>query len=401
MGAKLQTLKGFRDYLPEEKRRRDLATQKIRNVFERHGFEPLQTPTLEYAEVILGKYGDEADRLVYTFKDRGGRKVALPYDLTVPTARVLAQYRQLPKYFRRYQIQSVFRAEKPQKGRFREFTQCDVDIFGSREKIADAEILATAYFTYKELGFEKVVLMVNDRKILMSKLPSASIIQTVDKLDKKSEEEVLEEMVIKGLTKESAQKMLADLKSTEMNESLREILELAQRLGVPSESLVYSPTLARGLDYYTGMIFEVKIPETDMGSFGGGGRYDELIGRLGGKDTPAVGFAVGFDRVMEALVKNTDDNGDKILVTVFDKETVNYSMEAAFRLRAANLKVEIYPAFDKLRYQISYASKNGFLKILIVGPDEIKSGKYTLKDLKSGNQTSLALDEISLTLENK
>src|SRR3990167_4500459 len=163
----LQTLKGFRDFLPVEKRKRDYVTKKIIEIFERFGFEPLETPTLEYASLLLGKYGAEADKLVYSFKDRGDREVALRYDQTVPTARILAQYQQiLPIYFRRYEIQNVFRADKPQQGRYREFTQCDIDIFNSTSPIADAEILATTYFAYKNVGYPKIKILINDRQTL-------------------------------------------------------------------------------------------------------------------------------------------------------------------------------------------------------------------------------------------
>src|SRR3990167_9010525 len=164
---KPQTLKGFRDFLPEEKRQRDFIAQKIKEVFELYGFEPLESPTLEFALILLGKYGKEADKLLYRFMDRGGREIALRYDQTVPTARILAQYQQqLPKYFRRYQIQNVFRADKPQKGRYREFTQCDVDIFNSTSAIADSEIIAASYFAFKNVGYPRINIIINDRQTL-------------------------------------------------------------------------------------------------------------------------------------------------------------------------------------------------------------------------------------------
>ncbi|GAG34150.1 unnamed protein product, partial [marine sediment metagenome] len=188
--TKLQTLKGFRDFLPEDTRKREYIIRKLSEVFERFGFEQIQTPTLEYADVILNKYGKESNKLVYTFKDLGGRKVALPYDLTVPTARVLAQYKDLPRYFRRYQIQNVFRADKPQKGRYREFTQCDIDIFGSKGSLADAEIIACTYFAFESIGYPSIVIKINDRQTLIKtvspfskkNITTLSIIQSLDKL---------------------------------------------------------------------------------------------------------------------------------------------------------------------------------------------------------------------------
>src|SRR5260221_14765573 len=204
---KLQNLKGFRDFLPKEKRKRDYVANKLKEVFELYGFEPLETPTLEYSEVIMGKYGEEADKLVFQFEDNGGRKVAMRYDQTVPTSRVLAQYsNELPKYFRRYQIQNVFRADKPQKGRYREFKQCDCDILGSTSPLADAEILAVYYAVFKEIGLTSIVLEINDRQTLISTLsplttPTVnifSLIQSIDKLDKMTPADVTSELITKG-----------------------------------------------------------------------------------------------------------------------------------------------------------------------------------------------------------
>ena len=222
MSSPVQTLKGFRDFLPAEKRKRDYVMAKMRTVYERFGFEPIETPTLEYADLLLGKYGDEADKLVYHFQDRGERDIALRYDQTVPTARILYQYQsELPRYFRRYQIQNVFRADKPQKGRYREFTQSDCDIFGSTDPIADAEVLAVFYAVYTELGLDSVSIEVNDRETLFSVLtpfattqaPVLSLTQTIDKLDKQTPAEVTTELVRKGLTKTAAEQLLSELKN--------------------------------------------------------------------------------------------------------------------------------------------------------------------------------------------
>ena len=268
-----QTLKGFRDFLPADKRARDYVENKIKESFQLFGFEPLETPTLEYAELLTGKYGDEADKLLYTFTDRGERKVGLRYDQTVPTARVLAQYQdQLGKGFRRYQIQPVFRADKPQKGRYREFAQCDADIFGSTDSISDAEILAVYYNIYQNLGLTDLVLRVNDRQTLFSTLESfatddvsvSSIIQSIDKLDKKSTEDVTQELVAKGLQEDSASQALVAINSANKSDNLQSIIDSAVQLGVPENSLEFTPTLARGLDYYTGMIFEGILPGQEL-----------------------------------------------------------------------------------------------------------------------------------------
>ena len=348
-----QNLKGFRDFLPEEKKIRDNVLENIIKTFETFGFEPVETPTLEYASLLLGKYGEEADKLVYTFKDRCSRKIGLRYDQTVPTAILLAQYgSKLPKFFRRYQIQSVFRADKPQKGRYREFTQCDIDIFGTNDATSDAETVACTYFSFKNLNFPTIKIKINDRQILFDqlkpfttpKLDIMSIIQTVDKLDKKTVAEVEAELVKKGLTKETAKKALKQIKSASPTPNLKEIISLTTALGVPKDSLVFEPTLARGLDYYTGMIFEVIIPEIPIGSFGGGGRYDNLISDLGGPKVPAVGIAFGFDRIVEA-VKNLEllessKTTAKVLVSIFSPEFKTESLKVANSLRKAGINTE-------------------------------------------------------------
>lgn len=403
----IQTLKGFRDFLPQEKRNRDYVKNKIVEVFERFGFEPLETPTLEYASLLLGKYGDEADKLVYSFADRGDRQIALRYDQTVPTARILAQYQgQLPKYFRRYQIQNVFRADKPQKGRYREFTQCDIDIFGSTSPVADSEILACSYFAYRELGFKEIRLNLNDRQVLMSNLePFAtgevnvfSLIQTIDKLDKKTRQEVIGELVIKGLTPENAELALKKLETSRPSANLQAIIDAAIELGVDKDSLVFNPFLARGLDYYTGMIFEIILPEYGVGSCGGGGRYDQLINNLGGVDIPAVGVAFGFDRTIEAaesLGLLPDNNStSQILVTIFEEKFLNQSLAVANKLRLAKIRVELYPAIDKIAKQFKYADQKQIPFVVIIGENEVQANQVVLKDMATGQQFNLTADDL-------
>lgn len=408
-----QLLKGFRDFLPEEKRKRDFVAGKIKEVFELFGFEPLETPSVEYASLLLGKYGNEADKLVYVFEDRGGRKIALRYDQTVPTARVLAQYKnQLPQYFRRYQIQNVFRADKPQKGRYREFTQCDPDIFGSVSPIADAEIVACTYFVFKNIGFKNIILKINDRKILFDNLTKfandrisvLSIIQSIDKLDKLSKEAVVEELTLKGLTSQLAAIALEKINKAKISSNLEYIVKFAKALGVPESVIQFSPALARGLDYYTGMIFEVIVPEFTSGSLGGGGRYDNLIKQLGGIDVPAVGIAYGFDRMVEAaeqlgLIK-LDNIGTKVLVTIFDENTVDVSLVLVNKLRKSGIKTEVYPATEKLPKQLKYADKKGIPFVAIIGPDEVKNKIVTIKNMKSGEQKTLSIEEIVKLLQN-
>ncbi|PIP53033.1 histidine--tRNA ligase [Candidatus Beckwithbacteria bacterium CG23_combo_of_CG06-09_8_20_14_all_34_8] len=403
----LQTLKGFRDFLPTEKRKRDFVMAKIIEFFERFGFEPLETPTLEYASLLLGKYGTEADKLVYKFLDRGEREVALRYDQTVPTARILAQYQnELPKYFRRYQIQNVFRADKPQKGRFREFTQCDIDIFGSNSPIADAEIIACAYFAYRNVGFDNIVIKINDRQVLFDTLTLFvtdqvtlfSIVQSIDKLDKQSEEQVKNELVAKGLTEPNAFKVLTAIKAAQVSASLDQILACTKALGVPDGSLVFNPTTARGLDYYTGMIFEVVIPGYSGGSVGGGGRYDNLIKQLSDIDIPAVGIGMGFDRMVEAAdelgVFNNLNYAKKIMVTVFSEQQLKYALSITKKLRAEKFIAETCLAVGDLGKQLKIASQKRMDFVIIAGENEQKEGTVTVKNLKTGEQQNGKLEDL-------
>jgi histidyl-tRNA synthetase len=402
-----RTLKGFRDFLPAEKSVRDRLERKIVEVFQRFGFQPVETPTLEYAALILGKYGEEADRLVYTFEDRGKRRVALPYDQTVPTARVLTQHqRELPRYFRRYAIRNVFRAENPQRGRYREFKQCDIDIFGSDSPLADAEIVACTYFAFRNVGFSEIQIRLNDRAILFESLePFAgdgpdvfSIIRSVDKLDKMSEEDVIEELVAKGMTETRAREALTAIQGASPSANLQAIIDAVRRLGVPDSSVVFAPMLARGLDYYTGPIFEVFLPGFASGSLAGGGRYDRLIEQLGGPATPATGIAFGFDRVVEAAVHlkvvPAEAPGAEVLVAVFDEASCPASLELAAAVRNGGISCEVYPAADKIGKQLKLANQKKIPVVLIVGPDELKEGTATLRDMRSGDQSTVARVEI-------
>lgn len=408
MSQQIINLKGFRDFLPDEKRKRDYVITKFTEVFEAFGFNPIQTPTLESAELLMGKYGAEADKLIYNFEDRGERKIALRYDQTVPTTRVITQYRNnLPAYFRRYQIQSVFRAEKPQKGRFREFTQCDIDIFGARSNMADAEIVACAYAALKNIGFKEVVIKINDRKLLFNTLEKyatkdvdvLSIIQSIDKLDKMSEEDVIIELIKKGLEEKNAQNALREIKEQTQTQDLAEVIEDAILLGVKPKSILFSPTLARGLDYYTGVMYEFIIPQYGSGSCAGGGRYDNLINKLIGQDIPATGLAFGFDRVVEAadelgLIPSVSTTAD-VLVTIFSKETKNKSLEAAKVLRKAGVRTEVFAEDDKnLSKQFKYADQNKYEYVVVIGPDEMKENTAKIKIMTSGEEKTLRINEI-------
>ncbi|NTU46275.1 histidine--tRNA ligase [Candidatus Roizmanbacteria bacterium] len=401
-----QTLKGFRDFLSVEAKKRQWLKNKMSQVFERFGYEPLETPAIEYESLLLGKYGEEAEKLIYKFEDQGGRKVALRYDQTVPTARIIAQYRnELTVPFKRYQIQLVWRAEKPQKGRYREFYQCDADIIGSTSETADAEILAVYAGIYRAIGFTSLKIKINDRQELIETIQSFgidgadvfSVIQTIDKLDKKTEEEVIQELIAKGYGS-NAKNLLLTLQNAELPENLQKIVEIAEQLGVPKETFEFVPTLARGLDYYTGLIFEGCIPEYGTVSVGGGGRYDNLIANLVGIDMPAVGFGIGFDRTLEAAdaagLIPSQIAGAQVFVSIFSPDTKKESFRLTNTLREAGISAEC--ALDenkKLDAQLKYANKKEVPYVVILGPDEIEKGIVKVKNMKTGEQREVKREE--------
>lgn len=397
----LQTLKGFRDILPDEALGRQWVRDQLVGVFERYGLMPIETPTLEYADVLEGKYGEEADKLLYTFVDRGGRKVGLRYDQTIPAARFMAQNRhKLPRYFGRYQIQNVFRADKPQKGRYREFTQCDFDFFGDTSPITDAHMLSCAYDAYHSLGFDDITLRVNDRRLLMDTLNGYSIPSTVltiviDKLEKIGVDGVMKELTGRGMKEEEIKDLLTKLKEQAMPQSLRSILEATKALGVPTHALHFTPTLARGLDYYTGIIVEAVLPSDQGLSLGGGGRYDNLIEDIAGYSLSAVGFAVGFDRTVEAAQdRKLIPLSLHPIVMTLQKETVNESLMVASLLRGAGVSVIVYPSCDSLREQVGYARSIGAPLTLFIGTQEQEKKGVTIKNMESGMQEFVIYSQI-------
>ncbi|MBI2334883.1 ATP phosphoribosyltransferase regulatory subunit [Candidatus Daviesbacteria bacterium] len=287
------TPKGFRDLKPEMAKAKREAINKIVSVLQDSGFVPIDTPTIEFAETLEGKYGEE-EKLIYKFTDRGGRKLALRYDLTVPLARYVATYNP-PLPFRRYQIGQVFRGENPQKGRFREFTQFDFDSVGSSDPKEDALIIAAAVKSLEALGIKNFKILVNDRSIFAGLPPS--VIRIIDKIKKIGREGVIDELIKAGYSEEQLQ----TIESNGPTENLQNIFKELENLGVAKDKYEFSPTLARGLDYYTGLIIEAEIEEYGGGSVGGGGRYDNLIGIFAKKSIPAVGFSFGLDRLLEIL----------------------------------------------------------------------------------------------------
>lgn len=404
----LQPLKGFRDFLPQQARKRQFALDKIRRSFELFGFEPLETPALERQELLLGKYGQEADQLIYTFEDKGGRKVGLRFDQTVPVSRIIASYRNnLGLPFKRYQIQPVWRAENTQKGRFREFLQCDIDIFGDDSLLSDAQIIATTIKTYQNLGFKNIKMLLNSRSILFDLIQKANInknkaltvIQSIDKLDKQSPQKVKIELESKQIDTQKIDKLFNLIDSAKPDQDIKELINLCQLLGVDTAQLEFKPTLARGLDYYTSTIFEITSPDFTAGSLAGGGRYDKLIGQLSDFEVPAVGLAIGFDRTIEAMEEldlfPDDLSSAKILVTIFDQDLLADSLKLANALRDASINTLVYTNTQTdIGKQLKYADKKNVSFVAIIGPEEKEKGKITLKDMKSGDQSLLTEKQI-------
>ncbi len=410
----LQTLRGFRDFLPQQQIKRQYFISKIAQVFELFGFDPIETPSLEYAETLLGKYGKEADKLIYTFKDRGGRDVGLRYDQTVPLARVTAQYdSSLPKPFKRYQMQPVWRAEKPQKGRYREFLQCDADIVGTDSYLADAELIALASRIIKKIGFPEFTILLNDRNIfddlltreVISPETLKKVLTSLDKLKKIGREKVLDELIAKGLTTQHATYFIQTIETLPPTPRLQQIMAVLPDFGVDPKSFAYSSSLVRGLDYYTSTIFEIEISGYSSGSVCGGGRYDNLIKQLGGNSTPAAGFALGFDRLLEAAENsnliNVSPTNTQILFAVFSKSAQDEIIKLATKIRDLGINAEfVYDSAMKLDKQLKYADRKGIHFVAIIGPNEIEKKSVTLKNLKTKQQITVLQQELPDELKN-
>jgi histidyl-tRNA synthetase len=387
----VQTLKGFRDFLPKEARKRNFVLETLKKVFESYGFEPLETPSIEYEELLSGKYGEEGDSLMYKFKDLGDRNVALRYDQTVPLARIIAQYREeLPSPFKRYQIQNVFRAENTQKGRYREFLQVDVDTVGVFSPLSDAEIIDLTADAFIKLGFKKIVLYINDRKLFNG--VDSKLVAAIDKIDKIGREGVLEELGKKGLSDTEAAELLEKIEKAEIPKNIEELLKVVKKKEEDLFKIVFKPTLARGLNYYTGYIFEVAIEGLSLGSLGGGGRYDNLIGLFAGKEIPAVGFSFGFDRIIEALDELNlfpKLSYDLVFVGFSDSSLQEKALRISEKLRDEGINSEVYLEDATLEKQLKYADKKNIPFSIVVGDNGL-----TLKDMEKRSQENLSLEEI-------
>ncbi len=393
----VQNLKGFRDFLPQEAIKRNYLRDKIREVFELWGYDPLETPTLEYLEVFQGVIGED-EKLFFQFEDRGGRKVALRYDQTVPACRVVGQYQNdLPVPFKRYQIQSAFRAENPQKGRYREFLQCDADIWGVASPIADAEAVALSLDIYKRLGFKQAIVKINDRKLLKD-FPYEAIV-AIDKLKKIGNEGVIEDMTKRGIPLDKAKEYLSIIPNLQPNETITIILEVLEKSGFDKSWYEFDPTIARSFAYSDGPIWEIVIPEYEAGSVLGGERYDTLTAKISGRDITGTGFAVGFDRTFEAAEQfgllPQVKTYTKVLVTIFSPELKEKSMSLSSHLRSNNINTELYLDENaKMEKQLKYADKKGIPYVIIIGPEEAARNEVKIKDMNTREQKQVSLDQL-------
>jgi histidyl-tRNA synthetase len=448
--------KGTRDFSPIEVAKRQYIIQKIRTNFEKFGFQPIETPSFENSETLMGKYGEEGDRLIFkilnsgdkigkanikAFEDKNFPKFssslsekALRYDLTVPFARYVVQHQNDIDFpFKRYQIQPVWRADNPQFGRFREFYQCDADVVGSTSLWQEVELVQLYDSVFTDLGLIGVTIKINNRKILsgIAEVIGASdklidFTVALDKLDKIGEDGVKNEMIEKGISETAIEKVqplfnftgsisekiekLSQLLSSSQEgmkgvEELQFICDNVSSLGLTSAVLDLDVTLARGLNYYTGAIFEVAPPkEVSMGSIGGGGRYDDLTGIFGLKNMSGVGISFGLDRIYLVieelnLFPETVTSTSKAIFLNFGHEETRYAMKAITELRKTGLKVELYPDNVKIGKQFQYADKRGIPYAVIVGDDEMKNSQFSLKDLVSGEQQKISFEQLKLMLQ--
>lgn len=455
MAKKPSVPKGTRDFSPQEVAKRNYIMETIKKSFKLYGFQPIETPSFENSETLLGKYGEEGDRLIFKILNSGDflskvddsalseknsnqvvsqiSEKALRYDLTVPFARYVVQHQnEITFPFKRYQMQAVWRADRPQKGRFREFWQCDADVVGSGSLWQEIELVQLYDTVFADLGLTGITIKINNRKILSGiaevigaedKLIDFTV--ALDKLDKIGEEGVKKEMLEKGISQDAIQKLqplfsfngsneeklksLSSLLQTSETgkkgiEEVQFVIETIQNLGLKVAQLELDVTLARGLDYYTGAIFEVGAPKgVQMGSIGGGGRYDDLTGIFGLKGVSGVGISFGLDRiylVLEelSLFPKTVEENTKVLFINFGEAEALYAMQAISKLRRNGIAAELYPDTAKMGKQMTYADKREIPFVVLAGGNEIKAHTYTLKNMKSGEQETVDLDGLIVRL---
>lgn len=424
MSEKIQpkTLKGFYDYFAEDMKIRNFLKDLFRETAILYGFEALETPALEYSELILGQSGEEAEKLYYKFKDNGDRDVMLKYELMIPMCRAVAQnYNNIAFPYKRYQIQNVWRAENVQKGRLREFTQMDIDTLGSSSPIADAEIIQFGLTFLKKLGFEKYVVRVNSREIIKGLIDAMEIDQKyfeniyigIDKMKKIGEENVKAELVEKGIEEKKVSKLIESLKldidslESVLKDSeagmkglndVRNILEIVRSDKSMAEFAQFDATLTRGLASYTGPVWEYEIIDGGIGSVSGGGRYDRAVSKYLGKEVPATGTSFGLERLTEVIkdrgLLKEETSTDNILLIPMDEDCIAYTMEIADQLRKEGIITNVYPNIQKLKISLKYADRKNIKWVGIIGENEMKEQKVLLKNMLEKTQDTLAINEV-------
>jgi histidyl-tRNA synthetase len=429
MLIKPQTLRGFRDYLPDVMLARERLMETARRVYRSFGFSPIDTPALEYSEILLGKGGEESDKQLFRFTDQGGRDVALRFDLTVPLARFTAQHlAELGTPFKRYHIAPVWRAERPQRGRFREFYQCDFDTIGTTSNAADVETALVIHELFRALGFARFSIRVNHRSILNGYLEklglagnAAAVLRVLDKLHKIGADAVGREMVDGNIaTAEQAasvlelaaieghnQEILAQLENlVRGNEAgehgvrcLAELFQVVEILGIADGLIRLDPSIARGLDYYTGTVYETFLDDLPgIGSVCSGGRYDDLAGLYTKERLPGVGASLGLDRLLDAMAELGMLSGAAtdaaVLVVYFVADRLADYLEIAHRLRQSGIGAELYPEPKPIGRQLKYADRRGFRVALIAGDDELSRGAWQVKDLGTGQSVEVPAADV-------
>ncbi len=418
--------RGMRDFLPGDMLRREYVFGTVREVFERYGFEPLQTPVLELNEILSGKYGEDAEKLIYHAQHPGGREeLALRYDLTVPLARVVGQHRQhivLP--FKRYQLAPVWRAERPQRGRYREFVQCDADIVGVAGMSADAEVLGVLHDALGALGFPHFTIRINNRKLLtaigqFSGVPDArlgDLWRSIDKFDRIGADGVRAELVGRGIHADAVARMM-DLVSADaaadpllriqqaMGElpaaqaglrELHELIALLDATGIPPDAWVIDFTMVRGLGYYTGPIFETVIEQPNLGSISGGGRYDELVGLFRRDSLPTTGISLGIERIIDLLdalnlyPASLGGTVVQVLVAVFDEQTRPQATRLATDLRKAGIRCELHLEARRIGRQLQSADRRGIPLVALQGSDELERDQVRLRHMADGSERTVS-----------
>ena len=443
MKANVQIPKGTRDFTSKVMFRRNYIFKKVKSCFERYGYAPIETPAMENIETLTGKYGEEGDRLIFKILNSGDflskseidkkttskslsvdiANKALRYDLTVPFARfVVNNQNDITFPFKRYQMQNVWRADRPQKGRFREFYQCDADVIGSKSLFNEIELIQLCDDIFSDLNIPNVEILINNRKILSAMIEMMSstnifndFVIILDKLEKIGIENVKNELVKIGVQKDKLNILDSFLNIRDVNDlkallndseignkgaaELDFIIKKIDKLSLKNSEVKFDISLARGLNYYTGSIFEVKSSDINIGSIAGGGRYDDLTSIFGLNDVSGVGISFGIDRIflvmdeLNLFPKNIDVSS-QVLFLNFGEEEASYCLALLKQLRENNINSELYPTDDKIKKQMNYANKKGVQFVVMIGEDEIKSGELTIKDMRIGGQRQMKVSEL-------